>query len=309
MFLVDLYRMLEPGTAKDFDSLFDSADGEIEEFDRYNIMYIAYTSEEPFHSLFFETLGSYTIGSVGLSGTSYFSAGDNTINFDVSSAFYHCPKGAYNTFFHECGHAIDYQLGEDGFYSVSYDGGANYGIIYDDVYGYIGEQIDAYGENNGMKNIAELKSKILESIKRGDTFLLNERQKEIYDIIIDEQIHNELSRISGSHKYKTETGRLAGTMMLAGVSDVYGGITNNVVVGNRGHFPSDKGEPYEYWYYLESGEKTGAQEKEMWAHYFSFSICGDTEAVGEMEKYLPETMGQYDRMAEDMKERAGGIDG
>ncbi len=308
MFVVDLYRMLEPGTAEGFDSLFGSADGEIEEFDRYNIMYIAYTSEEPFHSLFFNTLGSYTIGSVGLSGTSYFSSGDNTINFDVSSAFYHCPKGAYNTFFHECGHAIDYQMGEDGFYSVGYDGGANYGIIYNDVYSYIGEQIDAYGESNGIKNMAELKSKILASIRRGDTFLLNTEQKIKYDII-KKQIYTEFSRISGSHKYKTETGRLAGTMMLAGVSDVYGGITNNVVMGNRGHFPSSDTEPLTYWYNPESGEKTGAQEKEMWAHYFSFSICGDEEAVGEMEKYLPETMEQYGRMAEDMKEGAGGIDG
>lgn len=311
MFVVDLYRMLEPETAERFDALFDSANDEIGDFDRYNIMYIAYTAEEPYRSLFFDTLGTYTIGSVKLSGTSFYTvtgstkdypdAVANTVNFDIESAFYHCPKGAYNTFFHECGHAIDYQLGEGGFYTVSYDNGSNYEIIAKDVYDNIEQQIEAYGKEQEIIITNETKEKIIESIKEGDTSLLNQSQEKIYKVVI-RRMEIALSKTSTLHKYETEGGLLLRTKAAAGISDVYGGITNNIVMGDRGHFPKNNGEPFEYWYYAETGEKTGAQEKEMWAHYFSFEICGDTEAIDMMEEYLPETMQQYDRMVQDMQE-------
>ena len=69
--IVMLYQMLEPGTAQRFRELFDSSDTVIEEFDRNNIMYIAYTAEEPYRSLFLDSLGTYTIGRTDLS-SSYF---------------------------------------------------------------------------------------------------------------------------------------------------------------------------------------------------------------------------------------------
>lgn len=60
-----------------------------------------------------------------------------------------------------------------------------------------------------------------------------------------------------------------------------------------------------YWYNFITGGRTGQHEAEMWAHYFSFGICGDVEAIHAMEIYLPETMKQYDEIAEKMINRVG----
>ncbi len=38
----------------------------------------------------------------------------------------------------------------------------------------------------------------------------------------------------------------------------------------------------------------------MWAHYFSFGITGNEEAISSMEDYLPDTMARYDEMANSM---------
>ena len=128
--LVDVYRALNPDIAEKFDTLLDSGNEPIKEFDRYNIMYIAYTADEPFRELFLGTLGTYTLGDVTLTdGSFYTSTGNteeysfakkNTVNLNPDKTLYYDVKGPYNTFFHECGHAIDYQLGDNNYYSRQY---------------------------------------------------------------------------------------------------------------------------------------------------------------------------------------------
>mgnify|MGYP003472616171 CR=1 FL=1 len=100
-------------------------------------------------------------------------------------------------------------------------------------------------------------------------------------------------------------------MIRAGISDIYGGVTNNVIAGQRSHWGQDEKdvdkdgnrEEYIYWYELEPPyEHTGKQEMEMWAHYFSFGITGNNEAVNDMRIYLTSTMERYGEMAADMLE-------
>ncbi len=95
----------------------------------------------------------------------------------------------------------------------------------------------------------------------------------------------------------------------AGISDIYGGVTNNLIVGNRGHLERDKDDDdkdgniweYTYWYDIDSvHERKERQETEMWAHYFSFGITGNDEAVNDMRIYLSNTMERYDEMAQNM---------
>ena len=58
---------------------------------------------------------------------------------------------------------------------------------------------------------------------------------------------------------------------------------------------------YTYWYDIESPyERKGTQEMEMWAHYFSFGITGNDEALGDMRIYLDNSMKRYDEMAQSM---------
>lgn len=308
--VVVLYQMLDPEAAQRFRELFDSSATQIDDFDRNNIMYIAYTADEPYRSLFFESLGTYTIGRTDVSRSYFTRTGDekdgtpaNSINFNISSAFYHCPKGAYNTFFHECGHAIDYNIDGKTFFSNTYADGSNYDIIAGDVYAHIEAEIRDYINDkvaSGVPNAASYQAcsveNIIDCIKNGgDTSGLSFYESKVYDQI-EKNSYNELSVGSAFHYYESVNGILQGTKYVAGVSDVYGGITGNVILGDRNHPEVD------YWYSQETGEKTGNQEKELWAHYFSFEMIGDQEAMSAMNQYFPNAMKQYDNMANDMNE-------
>ncbi len=75
------------------------------------------------------------------------------------------------------------------------------------------------------------------------------------------------------------------------------------IVGVRAHWSKDSQGRYTYWYIPDTNppETTHNQEVEMWAHYFSFTMTGNTEAINSMNVYLPGTMKQYDQMLKDMQ--------
>lgn len=318
--VVVLYQMLDSDIAERFRELFDSSATLIDDFDRNNIMYIAYTADEPFRSLFLDSLGTYTIGRTDLSSSYFTRSGDkndgtpaNSINFEAGSAFYHCSKGAYNTFFHECGHAIDYNIDGKTFFSNTYNNGSNYDIIAGDVYTHIETEIKDYINNkvaSGVANAASYQAcsveNIIDCIKNGgDTSILSASELKVYNNVKN-SIESGLNVASLSHQYENNAGILQGTLYMAGISDVYNGVTNNVIAGGRGHWNKEttgphKGE-YNYWYNPETGERTGNHEVELWAHYFSFEVTGDQEAITAMNQYFPTAMQQYDDMTNDMKE-------
>lgn len=318
--IVMLYQMLEPGTAQRFRELFDSSNTVIEEFDRNNIMYIAYTAEEPYRSLFLDSLGTYTIGRTDLSSSYFTRSGDetdgtpaNSINFGASNSFYHCPKGAYNTFFHECGHAIDYNIDGETFFSNTYKNGSNYDMIAGDVYAHIEGEIENYINNkiaSGVSNAASYEAcsveRIIDCIKNGgDTSILSASELKVYKDV-KSNIESELNATSSNHQYEDNVGVLHGTLY---VSDICGGVTNNVIVGGRGHWNKEDDGPYKgeyiYWYNPETGERTGNHETELWAHYFSFEMTGDQEAMAAMNQYFPNAIQQYGNMVNDMKDNYG----
>lgn len=316
--IVVLYQMLDSETAERFLALFDSSATLIDDFDRNNIMYIAYTAEEPFRSLFLNSLGSYTIGRTDVSGSYFTPSGDkedgtpaNSINFDTLSAFYHCPKGAYNTFFHECGHAIDYNIDGETYFSNIYRDGSNYDMIAEDVYSHIETQINDYINQkitSGISNAASYQAcsaeNIINCIKNGgDTSILSAYEIKVYKDVKN-NIETGLNTTSLIHQYIDNDETLQGTLYRAGISDVYSGLTNNVIAGNRGHWNTATSGPYKgeytYWYNPETGERTGQHEKELWAHYFSFGMTGDQEAIAIMNQYFPNAMQQYSDMVNDM---------
>ena len=279
-------------------------------------MYIAYTADEPFRELFLGTLGTYTLGNVTLTdGSFYTSTGNteeypfakkNTVNLNPDKTLYYDAKGPYNTFFHECGHAIDYQLGNGNYYSRQYMDGTNFDVISGDVYGKIEDNIKEYCDENlddyAVKQRKVIQQKIINCIKNdGDISLLAEGvEREAYNDIKG-IIKAELSN-TGNYVAQTVSGDGVPALVRAGISDIYGGITNNVIIGNRGHMDIDeKTRKFTYWYTRELPyEPTGNQESEMWAHYFSFGITGNDEAIGDMRIYLRNTMERYDEMATNM---------
>lgn len=322
--VVDLYRALEPESAEKFDELFNSGNVPLDHFDCYNIMYLVYTSEDPFRTLFIDSLGTYTLGDVTLAeadGCFYSSNGisDNpnvtmrSVNLCQSMSLYNDVKGPYVTFFHECGHAIDDRASFFGSYSNRYMDKSNYDVIYEDVYTFLESEIEDYCEHNSVATTEEEINVIVENVlnaikNNGDVSGLTATENSVYDNIVA-NMKIELNETSSSYLSIDSTGTTTNSLSRSGISDVYGGITNNVIVGERGHWGKDDDdddgdgntEEYTYWYSLtDPTEPTGKQEREMWAHYFSYGMVGHEDAVNDMHTYLQNTMDRYDQMANDM---------
>ena len=83
----------------------------------------------------------------------------------------------------------------------------------------------------------------------------------------------------------------------SGLSDIFAGVTDDNIYGS-GHHPPTNGKSYWYDY----GNPNGMLQRETYAHYFSFAITGDEEALELMYDYLPETMPMLDNMSEAMLE-------
>ena len=301
--VVDFYRLIDPDSADGFDELFDSCNDTISEFDRYNIMYIVYTADEPYRSVYLDSLGTYTLGDFNSSvKPNQFRPGENTVNVNTDNGMFSDVKGPYTTFFHECGHAIDYNFLGDNYYSVQYDFGQNTDIIIADVYSNIEDSINDYIDDDPVLSTLSDDDKaaycqhVIECIQNGGdrSYLTNTDEEQIYDDIVT-QYDTELSAEGTSITLSNGNG----AKVRAGISDIYGGATNNVINGDRGHYDTNDSGEYTYWF-DSNGNPTQNQSSEMFAHYYSYGITGNDEAMDDMRDYLPNTMTQYDEMIDAM---------
>ena len=76
-------------------------------------------------------------------------------------------------------------------------------------------------------------------------------------------------------------------------SDVYGGVTNNIIRGDYGHNG-------EYYWYDRNGNATRAQSRELWAEYYSYCMTGNEEAMENLREHFPNAAKFLDEMAESM---------
>ena len=90
--------------------------------------------------------------------------------------------------------------------------------------------------------------------------------------------------------YKQE---LAGAVNEA-ASDVYGGVTCNIISGSYGHWSDD------YWY--KNGEATYAQSRELWAEYYSYCSTGNEASMESLTEKFPNAKKFMDEMAGAMVE-------
>ena len=93
----------------------DGAKG-LTEDDIRNIKYLVYTADEPYRSLYLNSLLKFRIRTINGSGGYYmpWSQGieqtgeeGHTVTYTYPDCFADDPRGPYTVFFHECGHAID----------------------------------------------------------------------------------------------------------------------------------------------------------------------------------------------------------
>ena len=263
------------------------------EDDIRNIKFIAYTADEPYRSIYLENVKKYTIGAIGdpENGGAFYSPSRDAVYFeDNTNYFSEDPRGAYTTFFHESGHATDYNQNDSkdpytlDFTVYSEEMGREVTLmeaIEYDVYSDIESQIQKYsGDEETVK-------RILDAFRYGnDTSGLSKQEKAIYDRVVN--YYN--SDLSG------EVNEAA--------CDVYGGMTNLKIGQNGyGHRPADGDiNNFHYWY-DKNGNATGSQAKELWAEYFSYCMTGDEEALDSLREHFPAACKVLDAIAEKMGEK------
>lgn len=239
------------------------------------IKYIVYSAEEPYRSIYLSELESYRTGNLSGEDTGFFSPVTNTVNVDMSEEETN-PRGPFTTFFHESGHAIDYNYEDDGrFYSVSMrnaEGESLQDVIFEDVQNDVAQTIARYTTDTQTQQV------LLEYIMGAGSIsadTLSATEKKLLESV--------------QRYYKTE---MAGAVNEA-CSDVYGGVTNNIIHGSYGHW-SDT-----YWYNA-NGTATCAQSKELWAEYYSYCITGNEEALDRLREHFPGAADFLDEMAASM---------
>lgn len=241
----------------------------LSEEERRRIKYFIYTAEEPYKSIYLNQLESYKIGHTSGDDTGYFSPNNNKINVDMTVEPGN-PRGPYTTYFHESGHAIDYNYNDDGsYYSLTYrnaEGKSLQDVIYEDVRNNVQEVVGMYTTDPEMtKNIVN--------------YIMGGRSVELSALSpLEQQIYN-----SVSYYYRNE---MAGGVNEA-CSDVYGGVTNNLIVGGFAHYPKDGNyDNYTYWY-DKNGNATGNQSMELWAEFYSYAATGNEANMESLREHFP----------------------
>ena len=214
------------------------------------------------------------------SDTGVFRPFDNTINVDMIKEPTN-PRGPYTTFFHESGHALDYNFYNDGnFYSLTYrnsEGQSLMDVIYEDVRNDIRKTIARYTKD---KNTQEDLLNYIMGAGSIDVNTLSKKEKQLLQYI---QAYYK----KDMHGAQNES-----------CSDVYGGVTNNIISGEYGHW-SDS-----YWY-DRKGNPTGSQATELWAEYYSYCMTDNEEALENLREHFPNAAKFLDEMAESMASKRG----
>lgn len=184
-----------------------------------DIKVISYTAPEPYRTLFLENVGDMEIIDVDIDDSvpqSY--VGDNKIKFDVEKW-----NGKYTTFFHECGHALDDMLVENGKLSLTYTKNGLHlaDLLEMDVRSSISKKVTEImnREDVPAEDRSRMRRKIVEGIMNCydkdyvEPVFSDEKTQDIYKLVVDE-VKNDNSACS---------------------SDIYGGFTGNLLQNGAWH--------------------------------------------------------------------------
>lgn len=264
----------------------------LETQDIIGIKSLAYSAEEPFRSLFIKYLDKFEITSTTESGV--FFADQNSMRFNLENDRTNS-CGAYYTFFHEVGHAIDYYYGlENGgaWYSSNYqnsDGLTLTDTIYNDVENNFRQVLDQLSQNPAYSHWSEAErnnaiNSVVENLLANNTNSLSPEQT---------SLQNDLRR-----EYRKS---------LSGAdnecpSDIYGAVTNNTVIGSWGH-TNIEADNSTYWVNADGTTKRDPN-KECFAEYYGRVMTqGETSEKGlnSIETYLPESKEYLEDMFANME--------
>lgn len=286
---VQMYESSHPDEAKTIDKVLSDPDFTDEE--KRDIKFLIYRAPEPYKSIYLQHIKDYKVDLYTPSGErsgSYYSPNENRIYLtDDNETLTGNPRGPYNTFFHESGHAIDdfEKTAGDITGKFEYNGKSLNECITEDVRNYVDNHID----NNYPELTEKQKDEIMRSLNLTDDATYGYEGNETG---LDKKLQAYRNEIVD---YMSED--LRGEVNEA-ASDVYGGVTNNAIVGSYGHRSDSNDSTYTYWY--TNGNPTGAQESELWAEFFAAKMTNDQKALESIREHFPNAYKAMEAMAIEM---------
>ncbi|MBE5954513.1 MAG: hypothetical protein E7257_10260 [Lachnospiraceae bacterium] len=209
-----------------------------------NIKVLAYTADEPYRTLFLSNAGDVFIRDLHETGTQHFTGGsgeDSGVHISVDRmSLYNVEEGlarasTYNTFFHECGHAIDYAIG----LRYDEDNGASFTRTYENENG---DSMSDILENEVLRRINESISGYLDPMKGLPSDVASEIRQNVIDAIMNQVDYKTYGKpdFINTYSYMTSVcydlvcseinGDLCGS-----ASDNYGGLTGNTLMSTSYH--------------------------------------------------------------------------
>lgn len=256
-----------------------------------------YNAEEPYRSLAFRYIERLEIIPEEIDPDkqeqrSYFTPNKNTITYvyekDRTNA-----RGVYFTFFHELGHAIDYNYGIDEQMEGHY---TDYNERNENT---LAEHMHKDVEN---KIRAELNSELERPTYNDmnhDTKLVminNITETFIYDGPSDDELTKDEERL-----YSIIQDNLSDELysdVHHNASDVYGGVTVNEIIGIWGHSHRTG----DYWIDLETEERINEPNKEGFASYYGSVMIKNDNHIESVDEYLPLSKAHMDEILKQMNE-------
>ena len=256
-----------------------------------DIKFLIYNAPEPYRSIYIEHINEYkqvivyTVGSEEAKGKTGSFYNGKIYLVDKDDTFFSNPLGPYNTFFHESGHAIDdFEQNESRYKSPQYmyKGKSLNDWVTEDVTNYVSNFID----ESFPKLTADQKEQIMRSMNlTSDATFKYEGDTSDLDPALIGYRNNIVYRLNNLD--------LAGQENEA-ASDVFGGVTNNAIIGGWGHYDET------YWY--KNGKTTNNQPVELWAEFYAAQMTHDEVSLKSIEDHFPNAYKAMEAMARDMVE-------
>lgn len=278
-----------PKLARIFDEFLSGGkNNTLTENDIRNMKYLAYNADEPFRTIFLNSLSKFSIGNCDMDEGAFYRQFFHTVNFTYDDSlnkdsFGNDPRGPYTTFFHECGHAIDDLSDVSKWWGSDTEKfTAHSDVIGRDVTLREAIEYDVYYNTNNPHSMTSLANEIKASGVPGSNGNVENVIAALQSGVTSKLVTNEDLKLYNAvlHQHQRTTGSSA---QYESVSDVYGGMSNNALRTNYGHSA-------EYW-----TDKTMAA-KELWAEYFAYNMSGSMENLEHLLEYFPEAakvMEQY----------------
>lgn len=303
------YEDEHPEDAKNVDEFLE----ELDEKDQQEIKVILYNSEEPYRTLATQYIDRLELELVEIDEDaddddippSSFSHKENKVSY-VYEKDRKNSRGAYYSFFHELGHAIDYNYGQDeqdkkSMYDFSKKSGTN--AFYSEYYEVDGETLAEKIHNDFDKKVNEAITDELNSDYYNELFTDAQKEEVQKNIMInikdrdkyfdylspDEQMIQVAVEDSFADELRASHHSMA--------SDAYGGVSDKVISGRFGHDD-------DYWYNM-FGFRKREPNREAFAEYYARQVMYSKDdndlGIQSAHTYLPESKEMMDDMLASMK--------